>query len=124
MFNLLRSIFWLGVVFTAMFWNGETPDGAARPADIAQSAARRAAAVASDYCAARPLECLDAAQKLTALFEKVAAEPEVAEVAPETPEPAPAAASAPANAPPLPPVRPASLSGADRRAAWRGKASQ
>lgn len=111
MFFLVRSAFWLGVVFSAMPWNGEDkPHGPSHALQAVRSAAHSAAGTASaaagfaasSYCAAHPSECLGAARKLTELFEKVSAEGDIL-AAPAAPQ--------------------ASLSPQDLSPVWRGKAS-
>lgn len=55
MFFLIRSIFWLGVVFLALPW-----DGAALRADLsgqAEHAARALAAQAQEICTKDPIAC-------------------------------------------------------------------
>lgn len=103
MFFLLRSAFWLSIVFSAMPWNGEgSPTGNPRLLDAARGATAAAAKAAGEYCSATPAECLFAAQKLHALFERIAAEGE-AELA---------------NLKQIPPAP--ALSAQDKTPAWRG----
>ncbi len=74
MFFLMRSVLWLGIVFWAMPWNGEGSPGRSA-LDAARGLAQSTAQAASEACVATPAECLAAARKLHALFEKIAAEP-------------------------------------------------
>jgi len=106
MFFLLRSAFWLSIVFSAMPWNGEgSPAGNPRLLDAARGAAISTAKAAGEYCSATPAECLLAAQKLHALFERVAAEGEAELASLKQIPPAPA------------------LSPQDKAPAWRGSSA-
>ena len=78
MFFLLRCVFWLGLVFSALPWNGE--GSRFQPAlalEAARGAVATASAVTGEYCAATPAECLKAAAQLNALFEQISAQAEI-----------------------------------------------
>ncbi len=112
---VLRSLFWLGLVFAALPWSsqGWQGDGTpVTPADVleaARSAVKVAgstgASAAVDYCSARPTECLKAAQQLQALFERVSAEEDTAAIAPVIP------------------AKGGTLKPADKSPRWRGGAA-
>lgn len=104
---LLRSVFWLGVVFWSMPWTGDLPSGESLRT-AAGGLMRSAGQAAGDYCSATPAECLLAAQKLHALFEKVAAEAEQEQAAPKPPTRAL-------------PAQSGTLLQQDRAPGWRGK---
>lgn len=69
MFFLLKSIFWLSLVFYCMNWpGGERPETVARQAagEAAAQAQETIARKATEACAANPAGCLAIAQKATA----------------------------------------------------------
>ncbi len=64
MFFTLRCAFWLGAVFYALSWTGERA-----PAPVSAIIDQL-----GEHCTAAPAECLEAARKLTGLFERIALE--------------------------------------------------
>ncbi len=112
---MLRSVFWLGLVFAALPWGSQgwqgdgTPVTPANVLEAARSAVKVAssasAAAATSYCTANPAECLKSAQQLQDLFERVSAEEESAAI--------PATAPAKSN----------SLKSADKTPRWRNGAA-
>ena len=69
MFFLIKSAFWLAIVFYCMTWpGGERPEATARQAagELATHAQAAVVAGASSACAAAPLQCLAAANDAVA----------------------------------------------------------
>ena len=120
MLFLVRCVFWLGIVFSALPWsmqgwniqgwnsNGSS-DMPARLLEATRSAAPSApgleyVGLAGDYCAKAPLECLNAARQLQDLFERVKTE-----------------GDGPAG-PPLAATPPPTLKAQDKTPRWRAAA--
>ena len=75
MFFLIKSAFWLAIVFSYMTWpGGERPEAIARQAagELAVRAQTAVAEKTSSACAAAPADCFNAAGRAIALAQTIA----------------------------------------------------